>query len=711
MTIKAIATSPGYSAGVVASAVYVILVPASSVWTNLLGGSWVNASNWFPNQFASGTDQTADFSTLTLTANTTVTLDSSNVIGTMLFDDRASANKHAWFLNPGSGGSLALQTSSGTPVISNNVPTTISVPLTGANGLTKSGNGPLVLTSTGNNYTGGTTIASGALQIGDGTGNGSIGTDLYTINGGTTLYLNYATAVRAGAGTWSANLQGGGTLRLNSAQLIAGTADWGPNLAAGTPFNAAFTGTLQIDNGRFDSPASGLGGISNIIISTNGAQFMCWSGTFTMPISISGQGGWGENGYPDALRLAASSTAEWSGLITLTADSGIMAQADSTFTISGSITGGYQCDFHSGSITGDNGTNIIAPAQPVQNSYGSTQISASGSTGGAIVAGNQYAFSTGGLLMTVNGKLQLNGYNFSFANLSGTAGTIGNNSPSSPSVITIGSDNTSTSYGGTLADGDAASLALTKVGAGTLALSGANTCTGPTTVSNGTLFVSGSLASGTVTAANSATLGGTGTIGGAVAINSGGTLAAGTTSLDALTINNNLLLNGNVVFNISKNPTTTQNQVLGTSSVTYGGTLTVVNLGGSPLANGDTFQLFPSGSYSGSFTSSNLPVLSAGLGWDLSGLMSNGSIQVVGTALTPPVLLGGAVLGGNQFRLTFSGPSGQAFRVLGTNLLTAPLATWPFLKIGTFGAGGPTTTNFIDTSATNSRMFYRIVSP
>ena len=48
--------------------------------------------------------------------------------------------------------------------------------------------------------------------------------------------------------------------------------------------------------------------------------------------------------------------------------------------------------------------------------------------------------------------------------------------------------------------------------------------------------------------------------------------------------------------------TVTRDRFIGLSSVTYGGTLTVTNLGGT-LANGDSFQLFSSTAYSGAFTS------------------------------------------------------------------------------------------------------------
>ena len=57
------------------------------------------------------------------------------------------------------------------------------------------------------------------------------------------------------------------------------------------------------------------------------------------------------------------------------------------------------------------------------------------------------------------------------------------------SAITVGTDNTSSTYGGTIVNGGAETLALIKTGTGTLMLSGTNTFTGGTTVENGTLIL------------------------------------------------------------------------------------------------------------------------------------------------------------------------------------------------------------------------------
>src|SRR5207249_4016428 len=87
-----------------------------------------------------------------------------------------------------------------------------------------------------------------------------------------------------------------------------------------------------------------------------------------------------------------------------------------------------------------------------------------------------------------------------------------------PKTLTIGRNNQSTSFSGVIQDGginQSTGGSLTKLGKGTLTLTGANTYSGTTTISAGALKVSNTSGSGTGTGAvnvNSGTLGGTGII-------------------------------------------------------------------------------------------------------------------------------------------------------------------------------------------------------
>ena len=202
--------------------------------------------------------------------------------------------------------------------------------------LAKTGTGVFTVTGA-NTSSGGATVIGGTLQIGNGATNGQLGGGMYTIDAGARLYLDYATAVPGGSSAWSQWIAGSGTLELNSAQAVNGTAQWGPNTSSETVFNNNFNGTVQLDNGRLDATPAGLGGVSDIIVNPN-SQFMAWSGAFDVPITLSGTG-WGETGYQASLRAASSQTVSWWGTITLAGNTTILAQKQTSFMIVGAILG------------------------------------------------------------------------------------------------------------------------------------------------------------------------------------------------------------------------------------------------------------------------------------------------------------------------------------------------------------------------------------
>jgi len=133
-------------------------------WTNLAGGSWQTNGNWTASSTHSGLDVAADFSTLNLTSNATVTLDGAVSVGNLIFGD--TMPNYNWLLNNGTGGPLTLAASpSYVPSITvSNQTATINASLTGLQGLVKNGLGTLVLNGV-NTFLGNTTISGGVLEV------------------------------------------------------------------------------------------------------------------------------------------------------------------------------------------------------------------------------------------------------------------------------------------------------------------------------------------------------------------------------------------------------------------------------------------------------------------------------------------------------------------------------------------------------------------
>ena len=138
----------------------------NGTWSLNGSGNWSNAENWTGGNVASGATATANFSTLNITANQTVTIDAPFTIGTLTAQDATTAS-HDWIF--AGTDRLTLRNGLDQPLINiSNRTTTISAPLAGTNGIRKTGAGLLVLS--GNN-----SALSGTLLLDDVTGTNTAG--------------------------------------------------------------------------------------------------------------------------------------------------------------------------------------------------------------------------------------------------------------------------------------------------------------------------------------------------------------------------------------------------------------------------------------------------------------------------------------------------------------------------------------------------------
>jgi autotransporter-associated beta strand protein len=356
--------------------------------------------------------------------------------------------------------------------------------------------------------------------------------------------------------------------------------------------NTNFTGTLHITNGaRYDADhAYNLPGTGATVNIDSGGQLYFQSAyNCPVPVSIAGVG-YAGSANPLGLGTMRFSGGTLSGNVTLTANASVTA-FQKTGLITGNITGPYQLELRSGN-TPTVDTLTLAPSSGITNSYGSTRINNSFATANGnvtLVAGNAAAFSSGGMWLTGTGGsvsamaiLKLNGYSFSFANLTSdnAYAEIENGTSASTATITVGSDGTSTTYYGTLIDGGTAaqSLALTKVGSGTLTLAGSTTFSGNTLISAGTLALANALALQDSTLDTS----------GAGALN----FTVNVATLGGLTGPNNLPLvttaGHDVALSVGTNgQNTTYSGVL--SDVSGSGSLTKIGTGALTLTNGNTY--------------------------------------------------------------------------------------------------------------------------
>lgn len=152
--------------------------------------------------------------------------------------------------------------------------------------------------------------------------------------------------------------------------------------------------------------------------------------------------------------------------------------------------------------------------------------------------------------------------------------------------------------------------ALTKIGLGTLTLSGTNGYTGATTVDAGTLEVDGSTATSSLTSVNhGGALTGVGTVG-ATRINSGGIFAPGNGAAgSSMTVAGNLAFQSGAVYMVQLNPLTASSANVTGSATLGGATVNAIFANGSYVAKRYTI-LTAAGGVSGTLASlvdTNLP--------------------------------------------------------------------------------------------------------
>lgn len=594
---------------------------ANGTWTNTSsGGLWSGVGNW-QSGAANGTDGIADFSTLNITADNTVHLDSARTVGQLKFGDTVAGSN--WILDNNNSvlNILTLNVSVGTPTINVvNDTATISASLFGTQGFAKTGAGTLLLSGS-DAFSGAVQVNAGTLSLGSASALGGAANTV-TVGSGATLDL------------------GGQTIGANPLTIV-GTGVGGNGALVNTSANpASYSGTVTITNAVI------VGGSGNITLSgsvNSGANALTKIGPGTLTLS----------GTTDNNGLAVTVNA---GTVVLAkASSGapnhVHAIGQTTFLINGGLgqlagtgddqifdlgnvtvtSGAFDLNGHNETIAAFNlqGTGIANGGALVNSAASNSSITATSgitlagnatigvtqstgemSLGTSVVGGNFALTKTGpgtldivtantfsGGLVVAQGALRTNVLTL---NNAGTTGLFGNNTS-----VTLGSNgqtgtivyrtnaNSMTNMPFTLAAGGTGAFDTTRLltltspvggagslvvtGVGVLTLNGNNTFTGSVTISNGAgLNLNGSNAfTGGVTINDSAELGVVGDLNAAAP----NPIVFGPASNGSLLLGNSVSIAGldSIATNVNS-PPTVQNEI--------GGNLTLtVNISGSSNSN------------------------------------------------------------------------------------------------------------------------------
>ncbi len=442
---------------------------ATRQWSSTVTiGSWGTASNWGGTVPAS-TDIAAFAN---ISAATDVTLDGNRSITQINVTDANSANVT---IDTGTGGTLTL-VGAATLDTTNSRTLTIDAVLGGSAGLNKIGNGTVVLTNSGNTFTGGVNITAGTLTF----SNGSLGTNTVIADGGTLTWATGNTQDISGqieiadgvVNTFSAN---GQTITLASS-FQTGTAGTGSFTKSGTGTFLitganTYTGGTQINNGTII-----LGGGNNRLSASGAVSF--GSGANSGILQLGNASGPSNQTVTSLAAVGTSNQAK----------NAIVGGSASVSTLTVNLSAN---DAFAGTL-GGTGTNANNLALALTGTGTLTLSAANTFNGGTTVSSGKLAYGINNALPTA-GSVNVNGGTVDLAGFNGTVGVItlegGSiiDSSSTPSTLTgssyaVQSGTISASLAGMTG-------ALTKTGSGTVTLSGANTYGGGTTVDAGTLVL------------------------------------------------------------------------------------------------------------------------------------------------------------------------------------------------------------------------------
>jgi autotransporter-associated beta strand protein len=433
-------------------------------------------------------------------------------------------------------GNISLSTFTLTTNSSSN--TTFSGVIAGTGALTKNGSSRLLLAGN-NTYTGATTVNAGTLALGSSTGvptasTLSVNGGVFDLNGNNFTTSALSNGVAGAIITDNSAVAGTSAFTINytTQTVLAPAINDGANgrlvavniiLGSGSPQitltgNNTFSGGLTLLNGtntngtRLLYTANGTGTAGNITSSqlgrgnltigqVNGDSAQFWLSTSNVtvlnPIVFNTAATVGS--VAGAIRLDASNVVLAGKLTANLTDINIGdgSVGGSSATLTGQLTGTNGLWIRNGYTTNALSVTLANTSGSLNNYQGNTTVDSRHTL--ILGAANQIPSGSGYGSLTLNGTLNLGGYNTAVNNITGT-GIVeaGGGTP----VFTVGATDLSGNYTGIFRN-SSGTLSLVKAGNGTITLSGNNTYSGTTTISAGTLEIgsTGRLGGGNYTAA------------------------------------------------------------------------------------------------------------------------------------------------------------------------------------------------------------------
>ncbi len=608
----------------------VVTAPAANLtWTGGVAGVWVSGSGgWLdgasPANWNSATPDDAIFGGL---SEGSLTVDAGGAtVGDL------SVTNGAYALD--AGGTLALSDS--VFFIANALTTRVGAALSGTSGLVKTGAGTLLFTNANKLYSGATVISGGAIRI-----------------------YSTATGILGATATQSVVLAGGALQGLFSGNVIVSnritvTAAGGELRNLGTDSQRwsidgnriAGTGTLTLAFGTSNTRIQIVTGQNDFY----GQWVVDSGGNQNRFVDLWASSAFGGASGADAITLFnAGSLALRNGVSLGSSVQGLqlVGPLQSKITVTSGSTG-VLAGALSGSATNtvqffqENAASLLIISNTANSWLGETTINGPGVA--RLGASGVLPDSGGNVSISSGATLDLNGYDEALGGLFG-AGRVDNRAAGVPVVLTVGGNNNSPTFSGSLTNsGAGSSLSLVKVGTGIQTLSGTNILGGLVRVEAGTLALSSAanLADATSITVNAGatilTIGrsdGSLNVGAAQVLTGDGTVIGIVSNRGVVAPAGLLMQTGNYVqaasgtLRLTITGSASHDALRTSGAATLDGTLDVTSASYTPVA-GDTFPIFRSASRNGSFATTNLPSLSSGLGWVVSYLSTGVVLAVTG---------------------------------------------------------------------------------